>query len=147
MTMAKTEYHWTPKALEWGQRYLEALVSLDSTIKRQNQETPIPQWVLADFYATKRESELTEKLLGVQGEISELEKKREDYEIQIADAGWLKALLYEQGHALEGAVLQAMRLLGFEASNFRDSDSEFDAVLECQRADALVRLKDGTTRR
>ncbi len=125
------EYRWTPKALEWGQKYLEALVSLDSTLKSQSKETPIPQWVLADIYATKSESELTEKLLGVQSEISKLEKERADYEIQIGDAGWLKALLYEQGHALESAVLQAMRLLGFEASNFRNSDSEFDAVLEC----------------
>ena len=127
----ETEYRWTPKALEWGQRYLGALVSLESTIRSQNQETPIPQWALADLYATKRESELTEQLLGVQGEISELERKREDYESQIADAGWLKALLYEQGHTLEGAVLQAMRLLGFQASNYRDPNSEFDVVLEC----------------
>ena len=35
------------------------------------------------------------------------------------------------GRRLEAAVLEAMRLMEFEASNFRSSDSEFDVVLEC----------------
>ena len=39
--------------------------------------------------------------------------------------------MYETGHPLNDAVLEAMRLMGFKADNFRESDSEYDAVLEC----------------
>ncbi len=122
---------WTPAAKEWGTRLVEILTSLDSAIRSQGQVTPKPLWAMDDKYATKKETELSRGLLGVQGKITELEKSREDLEAQLADAGWLKALLYEQGQPLENAVLQAMRLMGFEANNYRDGTSEFDVVLEC----------------
>ena len=60
-----------------------------------------------------------------------LKKRREDIETQMTDVGWVRALLFEQGRPLENAVLQLMRLMGFEANNYRDSTSEFDVVLEC----------------
>ena len=122
---------WTPAAKEWGMKLVEILMSLDLAIRSQGQVTPKPQWAIDDMYATKKEAELSRELLGVQGEITELEKSREDLEAQLADAGWLKALLFEQGQPLEAAVLQAMRLMGFGANNYRDATSEFDAILEC----------------
>ena len=122
---------WTRAAKEWGTKLVQILTSLDSAIRSQGQVTPKPQWAMDDIYATKKETELSRELLGVQGEITELEKRREDLESQMGDEGWLKALLFEQGKPLEEAVLQAMRLMGFEANNYRDSTSEIDAVLEC----------------
>ena len=43
----------------------------------------------------------------------------------------LRALLYGAGGGLERAIARAMTLMGFEASHYRDGDSEFDVVLEC----------------
>ncbi len=40
----------------------------------------------------------------------------------------LKRLLYGQGQQLEGAILDALKLFGFEAKPYRDTDSEFDSV-------------------
>ena len=125
------ELKWNRKSAEWWRDYTEVLTSIDSAIRSQNQATPTPDWVLDNSFVTEREAELSRKLLEIQGNISELEKRREDLEALRADAGWLKALLFEQGKPLENAVLQAMRLMGFEANNYRDSTSEFDAVLEC----------------
>ena len=127
----EANYKWTPKALEWGQKYLQGLVALNSAIGNQNQATPIPHWVLDNSYSTKEEVELSQELLDIQSEISDLESRRESLEAQLADTGSLKALVFEQGTPLEKAVLQAMRLMGFEASNYRDSTSEFDVILEC----------------
>ena len=127
----KGRLRWTRKAVEWWRNYIEALTSIDSAIRSQSQATPIPQWAKDNAFVTGREAELTRNLLAVQGKITSLEKNREDLEAQRTDAGWLKALLFEQGKPLEAAVLHAMRLLGFEANNYRDSTSEFDAVLEC----------------
>ena len=144
--LTQSQSRWSPVARDWGRRFIETLVSLDSTIRRRSQATPIPRWVLGEAYSTKREAELSQKLLGVQSKIAELEQGREDLEAQLKDAGWLKALLFEQGHPLEDAVLQAMHLMGFEASRYRDPTSEFDVVLECPEGRCIGEVEGRDTR-
>lgn len=122
---------WTPEAIVWGKRYFKALESLDRVLRSQNQTTPIPNWAQDDKIKTNKEIALYEELAKVQTEITTLEKNREKVRKDLADASFLKGLLYEQGNALENAVLEAMRLMGFDATPYRDSDSEFDVVLEC----------------
>ena len=125
------ERTWTPKAIGWGEEYLKTLESLDKAIRGQRETTPVPQWAQDDKFRTNQETALSEELVQIQTKISDLEKKREEVREKLADAGFLKGLLFEQGHALENAILEAMRLMGFVANTYRDSDSEFDAVLEC----------------
>ena len=122
---------WTPKAIKWGKKYFRTLESLDKAIRSQSETTPAPQWVRDDKFRTNREIALSEELVRMQIKIADLEKKREQIKEKLADAGLLKGLLFEKGHALENTILKAMRLMGFDASTYRDSDSEFDAVLEC----------------
>ena len=125
------KWTWTPKAIGWGKKYLKTLESLDKAIRSQRETTPVPQWARDDKFRTNRETALSEELTQIQTKISDLEKKREKVREKLEDAGFLKNLLFEQGHALENAILEAMRLMGFVANTYRDSDSEFDAVLEC----------------
>lgn len=125
------EEEWTSKAKEWGRRYLSELLSLDETLRKRGETTPAPHWVSADRFRTCQEALLSDRLLQMQSEIAELEEKRKTIEADLIDAGNLKGLLFEQGRALEQAVLDSMRLMGFEANSYRDSDSEFDVVLEC----------------
>ncbi len=122
---------WTHKAIAWGQKYFRTLESLDKAIRSQTEITPIPQWARDDSFKTNRETALSEERLRIQTKISALEKNREEIEEQLANAGSLKALLFGQGQALKNAILEAMTLMGFKANTYRDSDSEFDAVLEC----------------
>ena len=122
---------WTPRAVEWGKRYLRSLEDLDAVVRRQRDTTPLPSWAQDDSFRTRRELALSETLLQIQSQISELEKSRRNIEEQLENAGSLKMLLYGQGQELESAILEAMTLMGFIASTYRSSDSEFDAVLEC----------------
>ena len=125
------EYAWTPKGIGWGKKYLRTLESLDKAIRSQSETTPVPQWARDDKFRTNREIALSEELAQIQSKISELEKKREKVKEKLVEAGFLKGLLFEQGHPLENAILETMRLMDFVANTYRDSDSEFDAVLEC----------------
>ena len=125
------ELTWTPEAMEWGTKYVNALKSLDAAIRSQSKTTPTPQWAKDEIYRTRKETELSDELLRTQTNISEFEAKREKIQERLAEEGSLKRLLFEQGHELEDAILEAMELLEFDASNYRESDSEFDAVLEC----------------
>lgn len=132
--MGEDEYweeEWTSKAKEWGWRYLSVLLSLDETLRKRRETIPAPHWASADRFRTFQEALLSDRLLQMQSEIAELEKKRKTIEADLIDAGNLKGLLFEQGRALEQAVLDAMRLMGFQATSYRDSISEFDVVLEC----------------
>ena len=122
---------WTPAAIEWGRRYFETLSSLDDALKFRDSRTPTPLWAQSDAFKTSQELTLSEELGEIQGRIKGLVTKRAETEAKIARAASLTSLLFEQGHDLEGAVLQAMSLMGFEANSYRDADSEFDAVLEC----------------
>ena len=125
------DFRWTPQAVEWGSRYLGCLESLDAVIRQQRETTPVPAWARDDGLRTKREVALSEELLRVQSRISELEKSRGEIQERLEEAGSLKKLLFGQGQELESAILEAMRLMGFTASKYRSSDSEFDVVLEC----------------
>ena len=122
---------WTPNALEWGKEFLRTLESMDQAIRIERETTPIPPWVRNDSFRSNQEISMSERLLQIQSRMDELEWERETVEAELANAEYLKGLLYEQGRMLEKAVLEAMRLIGFDAKHYRDSDSEFDLVFEC----------------
>ena len=122
---------WNALGKEWGKRLFGSLVSLDEAIQSKSRATPMPQWALADRYATKQETALSQRQTQIQSEIGGLEKELENVKADLVKAGSLKALLFEQGGALEDAVLEAMSVMGFKAERYEDSDSEFDAVLTC----------------
>ena len=124
------EDDWTDYAKQWGNRYLTTLMALDRAIKSQNDTTPAPAWSEHDSFKTDKEVALSKDLLEIETRLSALQQQQQKVKLDITNARWLKALLFEQGHELEAAVLQAMRLLGFNTSVYRDSDSEFDVVLE-----------------
>ena len=122
---------WTPQAIEWGTRYFGCLESLDAVVRQRREMTPMPSWARDQGLRTKRETGLSEELLQIQSRISDLQKSSDEIEERLEEAGSLKKLLFGQGPELESAILEAMTLMGFAASRYRSSDSEFDVVLEC----------------
>ena len=122
---------WTNEAKAWGKKYCDALELLDKAIQGQTSATPAPQWADSEEFRTLKEIALISELKDVETAITNLEERRNELATKARDAGSLKSLLYEQGIPLEHAVLEAMRLMGFEANSYRDADSEFDVVLEC----------------
>ncbi len=124
------KHKWSAEGQRWGRRFYQALVSLDSAIKGERERTPVPSWAQSEAYVTAQEKMLSEELSNIESDIDDLGKKHEYTKDKLNDAGLLRALLYETGHPLNDAVLEAMSLMGFKADNFRESDSEYDAVLE-----------------
>ena len=122
---------WTPQAEAWGNKYVKTLKSLDTAIRNHSKSTPIPHWATDEKFKTYKETKLSGELLQIQKRIAACEMQRENIQELLAKEGGLKRLLFEQGQELEKAILDAMRLMGFSATSYRDSDSEFDAVLEC----------------
>lgn len=64
-------------------------------------------------------------------------------ELDLKDAQALKYLLYEKGKLLEHAILVALKILGFQAENHREDDSEFDAVMLGPEGDRFIGEAEG----
>jgi hypothetical protein len=54
--------------------------------------------------------------------------RKKKLELELANAGSLRWLLFEQGKPLENAILEAMKLMGFDGTSFSDGESEFDGI-------------------
>ncbi|MGE3151353.1 MAG: hypothetical protein AB7G48_01905 [Nitrospiraceae bacterium] len=72
------------------------------------------------------------QLLEVEQQLEESQKRKEKVSEELRAAGAHRALLFEKGKPLEGAIIEALRVFGFTAAPFKESDSEFDVVFESQ---------------
>jgi hypothetical protein len=124
----EAKQYWTKEAVKFGKQLIGALVGLADVLKQSSQVTPPPVWSLASEFRLSRENELEAGISARAAEIAKLQIDKANLEKQLNNAGDLRRLLFEQGKPLEGAVLEAMRLIGFDAQGFADGQSEFDGV-------------------
>ena len=124
------ELEWTKKGQEFGHRLLAAIIEIDNSLRHSGAITPTPQWAKVPDYQLPREATLSEEVLKIDEKIEKLQQQRQNIREQLANEGILRRLLFEKGPPLEEAILQALKLMGFSACNYKDSESEFDAVFE-----------------
>ncbi|WP_263373289.1 hypothetical protein [Granulicella aggregans] len=110
-------------------QFIATIVNIDKSAQEEGAATPPPTWTEEPAWSLQAESELKEQLKSNAALISALESKRNDLNIQLQKASELRALLFEKGEVLERAILAALHLLGFNAENFTEGDSEFDAIM------------------
>ena len=92
--------------------------------------TPEPVWATDPRFALGPEANLRIQLLEAERRVEEAQKHKEEIADSLKAAGVFRALLFEKGKPLESVIIEALRLIGFEAAPFNDSDSEFDVVFE-----------------
>jgi hypothetical protein len=121
---------WTIAGEQFGQRFAAKIIELDKALRATSDVTPEPTWATKPEYELEPESDLRSKLLLAEAKIESGQKEKEHLSAQISTVGAHRGLLFEKGKPLEENVLNALRLLGFTASNFKDATSEFDVVFE-----------------
>jgi hypothetical protein len=119
---------WTPEAKKFSGRLIAALVSIADHLKSEGAVTPPPSWAQDQTFRLIQEQAITQKIIDADEKIASLQQAKLQLEVEQVQAGSLRRLLYEQGHPLESAVLEALALFGFEAATIAEGDSEFDAV-------------------
>lgn len=132
------EYDVAPEDLEdvkwqkadkvFAQQLREELLAIDDACRAAIAASPRPTWVNADEYLLSRERELNGELEAVNRAIDAALAKKTDLSEAIGKEGNLRRLLYEQGPALEVAIIEALETLGFKVEPFKEGQSEFDAV-------------------
>lgn len=121
---------WTKEAEQFAARLLASLAAIDKALRSSGEVTPEPSWATAPKFVLQPESDLRIKVLEVERRLEGVQKEKEAVVDQLRSAGSHRALLYEKGKPLENALIDALRLLGFSADRFKDSESEFDVVFE-----------------
>lgn len=120
--------YWTKEALQFGKRLAAAVTALADTLKQTAQTTPSPTWAADSKFRLAAEGKLEADISSCVADITAAQARKEQLEDELARAGTLRRLLYEQGKLLEGAILESLRLFGFDAKPFSDGESEFDSV-------------------
>lgn len=126
----EAKYVWTSEGQKFGSQLAEALLSIDAGLRHSAELTPPPRWTMDPAYTLPKEASLREELLAIEKKLDSLTKEREQKKRQVAEESILRRLLFEKGPRLEAAIIQGLSLLGFKASRYRDSQSEFDIVFE-----------------
>ena len=106
-------------------------MALDKALRSSAEVTPEPAWATEAKFVLPAEAALRVQLLGAERQVEEAQKRKEDLSEALNAAGRVRGLLFEKGKPLEAVIIEALRLLGFTAAPFRESDSEFDVVFEC----------------
>lgn len=121
---------WTPKALQFAARLLSAVVSLDTALHNTGEVTPEPSWAADSKYSLDFERTLRVELLEAEQNLEIAQRKKEEIVENLKSSGRLRGLLYEKGKPLEAAIIDALQIIGFKATNYKDATSEFDVVFE-----------------
>lgn len=123
--------YWTPEAKKFAGLLVSSIVALDKELQSSSEQTPQPDWASSSDFDLDSEDRLRSELLVIEQKIKDVQRIKEKIIVSLREAGKFRALLFEKGRALEFIVIEALRLLGFVANNFKESESEFDVVFEC----------------
>ena len=127
--LMKDKEHWRKAAVAWGHRFVESLVGIADVLNKQAVQTPPPAWSKTQVYELKAETALEKKLADVRKKKEALDKREADFHSALLKERSLKGLLYEKGPALEIAILDALKILGYEAERYDDGSLELDSII------------------
>ena len=123
------EVVWINEAIGFGKRLVKTLIDIDSSLRNSAEVSPPPNWIQEDEYRLKSETGLTEEITTISEEIKKLEQEKNTLSNKLQKEKKLKNLLFEKGKPLENVVIEALKILGYEAENYDDGNLELDQII------------------
>ncbi|WP_243440007.1 hypothetical protein [Fundidesulfovibrio soli] len=121
---------WSDKATAFANRLISCIVSLDKALRCNSEVTPEPTWASTQHFSIGAESGLRLQLLAAEKEVERVQNAKEQIVEQLNSICAMRGLLFEKGKPLENMIIEALNIMGFNASQYKDSTSEFDVVFE-----------------
>jgi len=112
-----------------AKQFISALFALDKAARNATAVTPPPAWSQQKIFELRSEQEVRPRIRKNIAAVQKLQDERMVLDQELLQTQQLKDLLFEKGKPLETAILGALKILGFQAENLQEADSEFDAVI------------------
>lgn len=125
----REETYWNEKGLAFGNKLVECLIGIERSLRFESGRTPAPDWTLEEKFVRRIEEQLRGRINENNEEIERLETETAKLLSELEEEKKIKGLLFEQGTALEVAVIKALKILGYEAENYDDGELEIDQVI------------------
>jgi len=126
----ENEGDWSNEGMQFASKFIKSIVALDKSCRSEGELTPEPDWAKDTSFKLDQEKSTAQKLLKIEKKLETVQAEKEAALDQVKDLERFRYLLFEKGKPLEYAVLDALKIIGFEVSQFDDGESEFDAVFE-----------------
>lgn len=119
---------WSDKATHISHGIVAQLIAIDNILRLKSAVTPAPQWI-ASAQPPKAVLAIDTAVGVIDADIADLTTRKEEQLEEKVRLLSFSRLLYENGKALETAIEDGLRALGFTVENFRDGDLEIDHII------------------
>ena len=126
----ENEGDWSSDGIQFASKFIKSIVALEKSCKADGQLTPEPEWAKDGCFKLEQEKVTVQKLLKIEKRLESIQSEKEAVLDQVKTLERCRHLLFEKGKPLEFAILDGLKTIGFEVSQFDDGESEFDAVFE-----------------
>ena len=117
--------------------------SLANTLANNAAATPPPVWANEDRYRMSVESDIQDRISGIDEGLTGLQAKKCVLENELVSAAEPRRLLFEKGRLLEDAILDSLRSMGFGATRFQEGESEFDGIFTTPEGERYIGEAEG----
>ena len=121
------------------QRLIATLIACTKKYLTTHEVTPPPNWVSG--YKLPGEDKFDIEIFAVNSKIEILTEEKQKLENHKLDISKFKGLLFEQGPELEKIIIEAFKILGFQADNRKLDDLEHDIVFESSEGRGIAEVE------
>lgn len=123
---------------------LNIIVEIDKNLNKEIIKTPKPQWLESnEIYSINISESIKSELSNIDEEINKLNEKKEELNHNLEKEEQIKDLLFENGKPLENAIIEALRILDYEAKNVYIDNNEIDILAKSPEGDIFCCEAEG----
>ena len=130
--------YWRKAATTLGHQLLKPLVDVDTMLRSEAVGTPPPAWASSATRPSRAASRAATRIEEVVKAQTRLSERHKELLVTLEQESRLDALLYGTGKELERAVTDGLRILGYQAEELRDGDTQFDQVIVSPAGDRFI---------
>ena len=121
------------KRYQLSNQLIQHIIQIDQTLKSSYVLTPPPNWFSHDKFKIDTVSQIEQNIGKIDNKMKKLNQDKANQEKKLEKAKMPYRLLFETGKPLEEAVIDCLRLMGFEADSYQDEESEFDVFFKSKQ--------------
>lgn len=123
---------------------LNIIVEIDKNLNKEIIKNPKPQWLENNVnYSINISENIKSELENIDKEINKLNENKEELNQNLEKEEQIKDLLFENGKPLENAIIEALRILDYEAKNKYIGNNEIDILATSPEGDIFCCEAEG----